>query len=189
MSEDLLRQRRNVIIASCLLWFFHFGNVTVNSVSYSDIDFNIGDKNSVYLALWVFYFYAMLRFFVYFSEDGWSALKFSFIKILDESCINRISCEISAKCNGEIINNMGITIGESSVSKKGFEFVYMKENKEEEVVLVPHRKMLPSLLKGVLVFVFLRTALTDYAFPFLVSAYVLWNTGFSEWPGSLINIM
>jgi len=183
-QHDMLRQRKNVIIASCVIWFFHFANVSISSITYSDIEFKIDDKSSVYVVLWVFYVYAILRFFVYFVEDGWGALKFSFIKVLDESCYKRIQHE--AKGFFEDGNpDTTFTFSELSIGSNGFGFKLINN----DVVNVSCEKIIPCVLKGLVVFMFLRTALTDYVFPFLIALFVLWNSGFSDWNGALINIL
>lgn len=189
MSEDLLRQRRNVIIASCMVWFFHFGNVSINSISYSDIEFQINEKASLYFALWLFYFYAILRFFVYFMEEGWDALKFSFIKSIDESCIQKIIYIVSSKSSDENVNALGLSLSDACISRSGYKFLYKDNQNEESEISISYLVLIPYMLRGIGIFIFFRTALTDYVFPFIIAAYVFVHSGFSKWPGSLINLL
>lgn len=184
VTEDLLRQRRNVILASCVIWFFHFGNVSVTSVTYSDIDFKIEGKNSVYIAMWIFYFYSILRFFVYFVEEGWEQFKCSFVVVFDDRC----QLSVFKRQNIEYIKN-DFTVKNMSLGKGGFKFEPYMNHENNNVIIVSYVDMLPVILASIFTFVFLRTAVTDYVFPFLLAVFVLYNSGFSGWKGSLINII
>lgn len=189
MPEGLIRQRRNLIIASCLVWFFQLGNVTVTTVTYSDIALHIGDRNSVYLAIWVFYFYSLQRFFVYFVEDGWGDFVFAFRKAIDEACLAKVESSLRVMLGGESLpTNDCLMISESRVS--GLTLVFAVQTEDENIELkVSVARLISCFIKGGVIFLFFRAAVTDYIFPFLLAFYVLFVPGLSNWPGSLINIL
>lgn len=181
LSDDMLRQRRNLIIASCLIWFFHFGNVTVTSITYSDIDFNIGSRNSVYIALWVFYTYSVLRFFVYFMEEGLAEFKNSFVLVFSDVCQDSLTRKLDLKCN--------FTVSEMKLTKKGFSFQTYGAELENNELVVSYIMMIPVLIKTIFIFLFFRTAITDYLFPFMLAVFVFLDSGLSDWNGSILKII
>jgi len=178
MTEDFIRQRRNLIIASCIIWLFHFGNVTINTVTYSDIEIRFGNKDALYTALWIYYFYALFRFFVYFVEDGWEAFIFSFQKVLDESLHSGFFKVVESD------NYNNLSCCEMKLEKTALNFKTDTGN-----LKISYFKIFPAIVLSFLKFIFLRMAITDYIFPLLLSIYVLVNSGMSAWDGSLIKML
>ena len=144
MPEGLLRQRRNVIIASCVILFFHFGNITITSLTYSDIDFKVDGKNTVYIAIWLFYIYAVLRFYVYFLEDGWMPFKYSLVKIFDESCSEKLLKSFNKLNEKEITcDDIHVSFSQKEIEVKGIRFKVTGEFTSDE-----ERLLFANLIAG-----------------------------------------
>ncbi len=74
MTEDLRRQRRNLLVVSGLLWFKKLAGLTVASVSVLGTSFNLDRPDAIAVALWLLWVYAVIRYAQYFWEDGWPRL-------------------------------------------------------------------------------------------------------------------
>ena len=70
MTPDLLRQRRNLLVYSFLLWFKKFAGITVGNVTVFGTSFTLERTDAIDVALRVLWIYSLVRFIVYFREDG-----------------------------------------------------------------------------------------------------------------------
>lgn len=75
MTEDLIhegfvRQRRNLITISLVLFFVQFGEVTIQEIKAVETTLLINHPNAVTWALWVAFFYWLYRYYVYFHDVG-----------------------------------------------------------------------------------------------------------------------
>lgn len=65
MNSDLLRQRRNILIISCILILFDFANVTIGRVTLLGTQFIIGRPEVIEQVTWLFWAYSLLRYYQY----------------------------------------------------------------------------------------------------------------------------
>ncbi|QDQ28343.1 hypothetical protein FNU76_19405 [Chitinimonas arctica] len=87
MNEGLLRQRRNLITTSILLWMMKFGEITAlkkyNAVGF---DFEFQNPAVLFTAIWIAFFYFLFRYFQYFCDEGSHKLRRCFGDEIEESC-------------------------------------------------------------------------------------------------------
>lgn len=70
MTDDLRRQRRNLLVYSFLLWFKKFAGITVGNVMVLGTSFTFERTDAIDIAIWVLWVYSLVRFIEYFREDG-----------------------------------------------------------------------------------------------------------------------
>src|SRR3989344_6515275 len=75
MTEDqirisFVRQRRNLIAISLVLFFVQFGEVTIRDIKLVETTLLINHPAAVNWALWVAFFYWFYRYYVYFRDAG-----------------------------------------------------------------------------------------------------------------------
>lgn len=70
MSEGLLRQRRNLLLSSCLIFMITFLQVEVNQINFLGTQVAIKNPEHVGLVLLVIHTYFFLRFIQYYIDEG-----------------------------------------------------------------------------------------------------------------------
>ncbi len=71
MSDGLLRQRRNLLLSSLLLIFIKIAEVEIEKLSILGLKFeSFGNPQSIYLVIWVLFFYFLFRYYQYFMQEG-----------------------------------------------------------------------------------------------------------------------
>lgn len=75
MTDDLRRQRRNLLVASVVLCFAKLAGLSVTGVSILGTSFDLANPGAIGVALWTFWVYAVIRYAQYFREDGLPKLR------------------------------------------------------------------------------------------------------------------
>ena len=75
MTDDLRRQRRNLLVASVVLCFAKLAGLSVTGVSILGTSFDLANPGAIGVALWIFWVYAVIRYAQYFREDGLPKLR------------------------------------------------------------------------------------------------------------------
>lgn len=75
MTEGLLRQRRNLMIISILMVFIKFSEFKVKKLTISGLSFEeLGNPSSIYVMIWVLFFYFLFRYHQYYAQEGKGSL-------------------------------------------------------------------------------------------------------------------
>lgn len=69
MESGLLRQRRNLIVLSCLLIVYNFADIKVKQVGLMGTSIEVGNPAALTLIIWVVWFYFFLRYYQYWSTE------------------------------------------------------------------------------------------------------------------------
>lgn len=70
MNNDLLRQRRNLLITSIGLLLFDFANVSVSHVSIIGTELLVGDVQTLTIFVWLMWLYFLVRYYQYRNAEG-----------------------------------------------------------------------------------------------------------------------
>lgn len=75
MTNDLLRQRRNLLITSIGLLLFDFAHMSIAKVSILGTELLVGDPIVLKVFAWAMWAYFLLRYYQYFNAEGGTGLK------------------------------------------------------------------------------------------------------------------
>lgn len=75
MTNDLLRQRRNLLIMSIGLLLFEFAHMSVAKVSILGTELLVGDPTMLKIFAWVLWAYFLLRYYQYLKSDNDAGIK------------------------------------------------------------------------------------------------------------------
>ncbi len=85
LPQGLIRQRRNIFVASLIILFFSIGKPSIKSLKFPFFDSDVNNPEVVIVFVWIFFFYALLRYYQYFAELG------------DKRVVDRFWSEFSAR--------------------------------------------------------------------------------------------
>ena len=83
--EDFVRQRRNVIAISVVLMIAELVGIRFERISLLGNSFELVNPNGAMIALWVIYFYFLVRYYQYFRMDQNGQLRASYLGYLTPS--------------------------------------------------------------------------------------------------------
>ena len=195
MTDDFLRQRRNLFILNGILLFSFYAKVEISKLTLVGISFNsFGNANVIYNFLWIVWGYFIYRFSVYFLENEVD----SFLKFWNR--------ELELKASSKLYK---IAVSNTSQLNKacGFSYESMKKSnwnlhyqaypdegesedyaRQVENIVLPIKRyqIIVSEITGIIRFTLLTPAITNYILPVLLSGYVLVIAGLSGWEGSIL---
>jgi len=188
MNEGLMRQRRNLMITSAVLWVLAYGDVSIDSVTAAGISVKLVRPNAFLLALWAAFWYFLIRYYQYFSTHAQPILQ-----------------ELFASTVRQIVNDLAYRAikgrfgGLGSFSRQIPSFADVLVRRKEIHVYARPGERLPVAFRlerlSIMCMVISRlfrvgvssTYLSDYLLPFVFSLSVLgyaasadWNGGYSQ---------
>ena len=174
MTDDLRRQRRNLLVVSGLLGFKKLAGLTVGSVSVLGTSFDLARPDAIGVALWVLWFYALVRFAQYFREDGLPELR-SAMSAISNAYFTMILVTIVGSVNENAQGAFTYSALEKRLFKrtfKGAAYDPLGETREPFELTIPFRcwgkERLHTYSR-----LLIHTSITDYLLPWLVSLVVL----------------
>lgn len=75
MTEDLLRQRRNLLITSIGLLLFDFAHMSIAKVSILGTELLVGDAIVLKVFAWVMWAYFLMRYYQYWNAERGSGIR------------------------------------------------------------------------------------------------------------------
>lgn len=192
MSSDLLRQRRNLMVFSSILWFLKYAEIEITKFSIFGIEFSsFRNPNSVYIALWIAWIYFAVRYYQYFVQEGFPSFKAVFVQILENKSIDKIDIIVKEKFPLNMRKDVTYSIlkkwnwvysGQIDIGSDG-----MGGNNIKNFELkISKWKLFPEILYSLFYVFFNRSAFTDYFLPILIAMIVLIYC-FKGWEGSITN--
>jgi hypothetical protein len=184
MSEGLIRQRRNLFSASCVLIFLKFAEVEISRLSFLGLDFEkLGNPSALYLAIWVFFFYFMFRYYQYYAQEGNARLSRYFYEEMERRVMRRVrqlADEVKEQSNFHphqlsTLENGGWKI---RVTYDGGEDEVGGRKTEVENIMFPIRELNKYRILSLKNMTLHTSAVTDYILPFIVAIGTLLYCGF-----------
>lgn len=175
MSEGLSRQRRNLISISCVLIFLKFAGVEIDKLSFLGLDFGkVGNPSALYLAIWIFYFYLLVRYYQYFIQEGNQRLEQYYYDCL-ESYVQK-HCEKLALEISPVANYFPKQIVAIEKDEWNFRVTYQNGRDEmggtiieAETIIFPKIKRRLFKIKSILNICINTSVFSDYIFPFILA--------------------
>lgn len=194
MTEDFIRQRRNLYIVSGILLFAFLAKVDISGLTITGISFSSFDNPEMtYTFLWVIWAYFLYRFFVYFFENE----RETFLKIWRREIGRQTNRKLESiaidHCDHEYAGNVN-----DYYSMKASEWrIHFQEKIHQErydpkfenrILPIRYFQVALPISFGAIRFCILTPAVTNYLLPAILSIALLISAGFSEWEGSLTSI-
>ncbi|WP_096086293.1 hypothetical protein [Agaribacterium haliotis] len=189
MTESFLRQRRNLFVVSGIFLFCYFAKVDVSQLTIIGVSFEgFGNPEAVYLFLWIGLGYFFYRFSIYFYEDEFQKFKEYFEREMELSVNPRLLRLVSEKyCD----LNENCLHSYKFMKKQGWLLkyqIYVGEEERRTVESVETSVRRTEIWKyevaGLARFLLFTPAITNYILPAVVTIYVFWLCGFSNWSGA-----
>lgn len=195
MSEGLLRQRRNLMITSILLWIMKYGGVTFTKFSFVGFDITLKNPNVLILSLWIAFAYFLFRYYQYFSDEGVKKLQSVFSGTIENKCEPIIRNLVKEKfpTNNDAIRYSYAFLKRDSWIYKGhalgseFDPITGTNIGSGHFELPIKRSQLwKGIVFAMIDTIFRNSVVTDYLLPFAVACFVLYYCGVDDWRGSFL---
>lgn len=198
MTEDLRRQRRNLIMISFILCFMKYGGVVIAKTTLLGTEINFTNILAIFLALWLIWLYFCIRYYQYFMQEGLPKIRFSINDMLTEKCRIKIkSIVISKHPNIEegssqmfdynILKKTNwftiLFIGREPIKNDAF------GKKQEFNMEINIWELWKEFLKSYCQVFFNQSVITDYIFPILFGVFTFIYCNFGNWDGRVLNLI
>lgn len=87
MTAGLLRQRRNLIAVSVILFFYNLGGLKITKINILGNYIEVGNPSIFSFALWLFFTYFLYRYWLYFKEEPMGRYEYDYRARLDQLCL------------------------------------------------------------------------------------------------------
>ncbi len=194
MTEDFLRQRRNLFVVNGIFLFCYYAKVDVSELSIIGMSFKgFGNPEAVYLFLWCAWAYFVYRFFIYFLEDELTKFKGYCEREMEAAVNPRILQIVSDKycdLNENCLHSYTLMKRNNWVLNYQV-YVGADENRSIENVTTEIRRadIWISEIIGLIRFVLFTPAVTNHLLPALLSLFTIAICGFSDWSGSFYALL
>lgn len=193
MSDHLLRQRRNLMITCSLLWFMKYGGLKLDKLSLSGVDVSLSHAEALPLAIWMAFFYFLIRYYQYFATEGTRALNAVF-ELRCEAICNPIISKVIKGAHPSCMNTNQF----SYKILKSWDWVYHgsiespgggRNSFTYKIESVRKRRIQLGLISALTSTAFRSNVVTDFLFPFALSAFIIGYCGADNWDGSIFRII
>lgn len=196
MSEDLRRQRRNLLGISLILCFIKYGGISINKISVFGVEILFSNISAIFLALWLIWFYFAFRYYQYFRQEGVRKLNISYVDMMNNKCREKLKKIVTSDHPNLVKGNRQQFDYNILIMKKlnWHTIVFQgqdKTNDQENVEFEMHIKMW-SLWKEVLTSFYQlmvnQSIVSDYIFPIAFAIFTIIYCNLNDWPGRISKI-
>ena len=202
LSDGLLRQRRNLLITSLLLIFLQHGGASIETLNVVGTSLKFSNPKAIYEGLWLLFFYFNLRYLQHYFDEG--RAKFNGIwdnkfsrnaRAQAEAYIRKIVAESGNTKEIKRLSENALVqirlfnwrVGGGHVTWQEDKYGSIVSSKEDFTISI--RLLWKPAIKTCYQTIVLGSSFTDYAIPFLLSAFALGSCSISEWNGSLLKLL
>ena len=195
MSEGLLRQRRNLIILTCVMWFLQYAQIDIKEFTILGIAFShFNNPIAVFTSLWIIWFYFAWRYYQYFMQEGLSKVKETFLELLHKYTSETFRDYVQKIEPRTRVFDTNILI----LRRNNWKMTYtIRENGANNLrdytdtkyeISIPRRIFIIDFLKILVTIFFNKSVLTDYILPIILFVGVLLYS-FTGWKGSVVSVI
>lgn len=199
MSEDLRRQRRNLLAASCILCFMKFGGIRITKTTILGTEVEFSQSSAIFVGLWLIWLYFGIRYYQYFMEEGVGKIISRVVHVLNDKCNPIIQRIISEKYSGHV-QAQGSELHYSNIIKekvrfntylfKGFDWERRDDfgSPTEFELEIKHSRLLRGVISSVFSIFTNYAVMMDYLFPIIFAIFTLAYCNHGNWPGSFLSL-
>lgn len=174
MNNDLLRQRRNLILISGALIIYDFAEISIAKISLLGTDLLVGKPEALFLAAWLLWFYFFLRYYQYLKAESnlgiGSSCKFFFDQYAKENAAKALTANKTIGGAGVLPNPEFEVYKESIFKWKLRKNLFPDE--ECHLLDLPFRYVSCWFLKSLIKLIILTPKVTDHVIPILIAISV-----------------
>ena len=191
MHEGLLRQRRNLIITSVILWFLKYGKVSLSKISIAGFDIAFENPNVLTLSLWLAFAYFYFRYYQYFVEEGLIFFQDKLTRAKIELLLPLLRDQAQAQHPTLIFDENALRYDSYMRDNRMLRGASNNQHSSTTLVdvQVPWLKYTYRTILALLKTTFRSSAVTDYLLPFALADFVLYYCGLPDWGGSYIKLI
>lgn len=97
MSEDLRRQRRNLVLVSFVLCFMKYGGVSITKTSVLGSEIQFSNTSSIFFGVWLLWIYFFIRYYQYFMQEGLQRISIALHATVTEKCRPKIRSLVTSQ--------------------------------------------------------------------------------------------
>lgn len=192
MTESFLRQRRNLIVVNGIFLFTYFAKVNVSKLTIIGMSFEgFGNPEVIYIFLWIILGYFYYRYHIYFRENEYEKFMLYF-EIEMENAVNDKLLKIVSEKYPDRNDNYKFSY--KGMKTNGWNLhcqIYVEKDEQKTVENIVHKinrsDIWMSETIGILRFLLLSPAVTDYILPVVMTFSVFVICGFGNWGGALLS--
>jgi len=179
VADNLLRQRRNLVVLSSLLVVFNFSDITITKVSILGTELLVGDPTRLAIFVWVAWAYFLVRYYQYWREIPDKSLVKSFLgrfnnyakEYADKKYRRGQYSSVNYKLRNESIYSW--SFNQETVDP------VTGNSPDEEPISIPFIQVVLWAIKS-LVFVCIKTPhMTEHVLPFIIALFAVISTIFT----------
>ena len=186
MSDDLRRQRRNVILVTVIVWFLKYGDVSITRLGILGIELSLNEPSAIYGALWITWGYFIIRYYQYFRQEAMAVIRKTWKDITNRHCSPTLSAIIHADPRYE---SRGMVIQYSHTKRVGFMTRRFGKSGGKYFLDIPFRAYWKTWIAATYQFVLNRSVLMDFVFPWVLAAGVFLYANLGDWQGGLLALV
>ena len=186
LSQDTIRQRRNLIVTSALLIFVGLADVEFgNTVTFSGVKLTIGKPEMIHQGLLVLLVYSLWRFYQYFTTDnaysehckqfGSYMSRFTTMEIVKSICKIRGLTSLSGEyLYKNLSRDSFLTYSIDAAKSSDYDPVVGEMKQDTFRAEISVIKLEVSRLMAAAIFAFRVRILTDYFIPYILVIYAVY---------------
>lgn len=196
MDADTFRQRRNLMITSCVLWFLCFAQVRAidkATIFTFGVTVNIARPHAIFIVVWVLFGYFFVRYSIYALNKDQGRVVSNFWGRMNNVCERVLITQSKKKTGFRSINGFqGHLPDAPTLLREGRYEVRPTDGitgRVETVQIEVSRKgLIGRFVLEVMHFLMLDAMITDFVLPFVLAGGVLWYAGLGDWGGSFSSL-
>lgn len=199
MSEDLRRQRRNIILISFILCFMKYGGIQITKTSVLGAEVQFNNASAIFFGIWLIWIYFLIRYYQYFMQEGLRNIMISLTDNLTDKCRPVLKSVVKSE-HPEV--QIGSQTFDYNVHKKKnwytIEFIATEPKHTKGHIngfdpiqfnmLISFWKLRTGIIKSWIKLIFNQSVMTDYLFPILFALFTVIYCNIGNWPGALKNV-
>lgn len=196
MTEDLRRQRRNLLIVSLLLCFVKYGGITINRISILGVEVYFSNISAIFLALWLIWFYFAFRYYQYFMQEGVAKINKSFIGTMNIKCKRRLEIIVSAKHPNYYKSNQQFDYNVLCMRKPNWYTIFIhgherlpNSDNNEFRMYIKFWSLWKELLSSILHMTINQSVISDFLLPLILALFTIVYCNINDWPGRIANLL
>lgn len=198
MGEGLLRQRRNLITVSVVLWLLKYGGVTVSKFELAGFDIVLKKPEAFILSIWIAFAYFLYRYYQYFADEGVEKLQKVFAASIERKCEPLIRSLVK---KAHPTNNDAHLYSYAFLKRDGWLYKghALGEGYDTATSSIPgnqyfelairRRQLWKGILLSMLDSIFRNSVVTDYLLPFAIAGFIIFYCGSNDWNGSFVQFL
>ena len=194
MSEDLRRQRRNLILTCFVLCFMKYGGIQITKTSVLGAEVQFNNASAIFFGIWLIWIYFVIRYYQYFMQEGLRKIYFSWLTIATEKIKPILKSIVKSEHPTVQETDQLFDYNILILKKHDWKYIIFNGNEplngrfEDFEMMISLWKLRIGIIKSLGYMIFNKSVITDYLFPILFALFTVVYCNLGDWPGTLIRV-